>query len=80
MATHCSLLAWRIPGTEKPDGAMGSQRVGYYRATKQHALLVGMLIGIATMEELPQEIKNRTTMLLLLLLRHFSHVRLCATP
>ena len=21
MATHCSILAWRIPWTEKPDGA-----------------------------------------------------------
>ena len=30
MATHCSLLAWRIPQTEEPSGlqSMGSQRVG----------------------------------------------------
>ena len=30
MATHCSILAWRIPGTEEPGGLqlMGSQRVG----------------------------------------------------
>ena len=30
IATHCSLLAWRIPGTEEPGGlqSMGSQRVG----------------------------------------------------
>ena len=30
MATHSSILAWRIPWTEKPDGlqSMGSQRVG----------------------------------------------------
>ena len=29
MATHSSILAWRIPGTEEPDGllSMGSQRV-----------------------------------------------------
>ena len=27
MATHCSILAWRIPGTEEPAGlqSMGSQ-------------------------------------------------------
>ena len=27
MATHCSILAWRIPGTEKPDRlqSMGSK-------------------------------------------------------
>ena len=31
MATHSSLLAWRIPWTEKPGGlqSMGLQRVGY---------------------------------------------------
>ena len=31
MATHSSVLAWRIPGTEEPGGlqSMGSQRVGY---------------------------------------------------
>ena len=31
MATHSSILAWRIPWTEEPDGlqSMGSQRVGH---------------------------------------------------
>ena len=31
MATHSSILAWRIPCTEKPGGlqSMGSQRVGH---------------------------------------------------
>ena len=31
MATHFSILAWRIPWTEEPDGlqSMGSQRVGH---------------------------------------------------
>ena len=31
MATHSSVLAWRIPGTAEPDGlpSMGSHRVGY---------------------------------------------------
>ena len=31
MATHCSILAWRIPGTEKPGGlpSLGSHRVGH---------------------------------------------------
>ena len=31
MATHSSILAWRIPRTEKPSGlqSMGSQRVGH---------------------------------------------------
>ena len=31
MATHSSILAWRIPRTEEPSGlqSMGSQTVGY---------------------------------------------------
>ena len=35
MATHSSVLAWRIPGTEEPGGlqSMGSKRVGHDSAT-----------------------------------------------
>jgi len=31
MATHSTILAWRIPGTGEPDGLpfMGSHRVGH---------------------------------------------------
>ena len=31
MATHSSVLAWRIPGTEEPNGllSLGSHRVGH---------------------------------------------------
>ena len=31
MATHSSVLAWRIPGTDEPGGlpSMGSHRVGH---------------------------------------------------
>ena len=31
MATHSSILAWRTPGTEEPNGLlfMGSHRVGH---------------------------------------------------
>ena len=31
MATHCSILAWRIPWTEEPVGlqSVGSHRVGH---------------------------------------------------
>ena len=37
MATHSSILAWRIPWTEEPGGlqSMGSQRVGHDWATKR---------------------------------------------
>ena len=35
MATHSSILAWRMPWTEEPGGlqSMGSQRVGHDRVT-----------------------------------------------
>ena len=35
MATHSSVLAWRIPGTGEPGGlpSVGSHRVGYDEAT-----------------------------------------------
>ena len=37
MATHSSILAWRIPLTEEPVGlqSMGSPRVGHDLETKQ---------------------------------------------
>ena len=36
MATHSSILAWKIPWMEEPGRlqSMGSQRVGHDRATK----------------------------------------------
>ena len=36
MATHCSVLAWRIPWTEEPGGlqSTGSQRVRHDSTTK----------------------------------------------
>ena len=35
MASHSSILAWRIPWTEEPGGlqSMGSHRVGHTEAT-----------------------------------------------
>ena len=38
MATHSSILAWKIPGTEKPGSLqfMGSQRAGHDQATSLH--------------------------------------------
>ena len=37
MATHSSILAWKIPWAEEPGGlqSMGSQRVRHHLATKQ---------------------------------------------
>ena len=38
MATHSSILVWKIPWTEKPGRpqSMGLQRVGHDLMTKQH--------------------------------------------
>ena len=38
MATHATILAWRIPWTEEPGGlqSMGSPRVGLDRVTNFH--------------------------------------------
>ena len=40
MATHSSILAWRIPQTEEPGGpqSMGSQRVRHDRAANSITL------------------------------------------
>ena len=42
MATHSSILAWRIPRTEEPGGlqSMGLQRVGCDSRDSTHSLLV----------------------------------------
>ena len=36
MATHSSILAWRIPWTEEPDGlqSIGLKRVGHAKTLK----------------------------------------------
>ena len=38
MATHSSILVWKIPWTEEPDGlqSMGSQRVRHDSMMEQH--------------------------------------------
>jgi len=40
MATHSSILAWKIPWTEEPGGlqSIGSQRVGHDYVTEQEEL------------------------------------------
>ena len=42
MATHSSILAWKIPCTEKPGRlqSMGSQRVRHNRAMSTHSQTV----------------------------------------
>ena len=44
MATHYSILAWRIPWAEEPGGlqSMGLQRVGHNWATHTHTHILGI--------------------------------------
>ena len=49
MATHSSILAWKIPWTEEPGGlqSMGSQRVRHDLATKQeHIIAAAISLGL----------------------------------
>ena len=42
MATHSSVLAWKIPWTEEPSRlqSMGSQRVGHDRVTSLQCMFI----------------------------------------
>ena len=61
MATHSSILAWRIPWTEEPGGllSMGSQRVGHdwatslslFNITCRASLLAQMVKNLPAMPE-----------------------------
>ena len=44
MATHSSILAWRVPWTEEPGElqSMGSQKVGHNLATKQQQVVAAV--------------------------------------
>ena len=47
MATHFSILAWRIPWTEEPGGlhSTGSQRVGHDLATNVFFLSMYLVVS-----------------------------------
>ena len=50
MATHSSILAWRIPGTEEPGGlwSMWSQRVGHNWVTNTFTFILFSIVATAT--------------------------------
>ena len=47
MATHSSVLAWRIPGTGEPGGlpSVGSHRVGHDRSDLAAVAVAAVLLG-----------------------------------
>ena len=52
MATHSSVLAWRIPGMGEPGGlpSVGSHRVGHDGSDLAAAAAAGFLLGIIKTE------------------------------
>ena len=50
MATHSSVLAWRIPGTGEPGGlpSVGSHRVGHVQQQQQHYFFGFRLLFVFT--------------------------------
>ena len=50
MATHSTVLAWRIPGTVEPGGlpSMGSHRVGHDRSDLAAAAAVDKKLNISS--------------------------------
>ena len=59
MATHSSVLAWRIPGTAEPGGmpSLGSHRVGHdcQGIFPMQGLNLGILIGRLTLNHLSHQ-------------------------
>ena len=55
MATHSSILAWRIPWTEEPGGlqSMGSQRVEHDRARSLFPARFGNWISVIGLLGIP---------------------------
>jgi len=54
MATHSSVLAWRIPGTGEPGGlpSMGSHRVGHDWSDLAAAAARGIYLNVSDLQEL----------------------------
>ena len=52
MATHSSILGWKIPWTEKPGGiqSMGSQRLGHNWVTNVYSIKYGQYLEVCCSE------------------------------
>ena len=84
MATHSSTLAWRIPWTEEPGRLQttGLQRVGRDRSdfACTHMGFLFCITDLFVSSFTVSTCLDYYSFMLLLLLSHFSRVRLCATP
>ena len=61
MATHSSVLAWRIPGMGEPGGllSMGSHRVGHDWSDLAVAAVIWLDLGIVMQSEVSQTEKEK---------------------
>ena len=80
MATHSSVLAWRIPGAGEPGGlpSMGSHRLGHDGSDLAAAAC--MYMCVLHYFNLRQTYNHFSFFSVLLLLSRFSCARLCMTP
>ena len=67
MATHSSVLAWRIPGTAEPGGllSMGSHRVGHDRSDLAAAAFMYYLYLVIWIKIIIKEYLKKTYMMIL---------------
>ena len=80
MATHSSVLAWRISGTAEPGGL---QSMGLHRVRHDWSSLAARLVIVFLPRSkclLISWLQSSSAVILLLLLSCFSRVWLCATP
>ena len=84
MATHFSILAWRIQWTEEPGGlqCMGSQESDTDLVTKPALppFFFRFFFHIGYYRGLSRSLLDMSYIQLLLLLSHVSRVQFCATP
>ena len=84
IATHSSILAWRIPWTEEPGGLQStrSQRIGHHRVTTltlthrvKDIFVQTMLQVLESWDSLPEWAKpsSKALWLVLLLAEHRAH-------
>ena len=66
MATHSSILAWKIPWMEEPDRlqSMGSQRIGHDWATSHRSLIErwNLILNVTQVSLVVQLVKNPPVM------------------
>ena len=76
MATHSSVLAWRIPGTEEPGGlpSRGSHRVGHTTGEIIQEIQEYLMLALSVSPFMPRGTALRVVKGLWEYLRHFQGI------